>query len=112
MQRHCQSMTSVTFHVASHLCYYTLPSHQQVPSPVKAISMLSYHFLAISHLQQANHLKLIWKNHTQVQKVETDCQSRCSTRSGQLIRVSRIVIFVVLYKDFDVTQVHTGRSYL
>jgi hypothetical protein len=30
-QSHCQSMTSMTFHVASRLCYYTLPSHQQVP---------------------------------------------------------------------------------
>jgi hypothetical protein len=43
------------------------------PSPVKAISMLSYHFLTISRLQQANHLKSIWKNHTQAQqKVEID----------------------------------------
>jgi hypothetical protein len=71
--------------------------------------MLSYHFLAISHLQQANHLKSIWKNRTQAQqKVETDYQIRCSTWSGQLIGVSRITAFVVFYKDIDVTQVHTG----
>jgi hypothetical protein len=83
------------------------------PSPVKAISMLSYHFLAIHRLQQANHLKSIWMNHTRVQqKVETDYQSRCSIQSGQLIRVSRIIAFVVFYKDFDVTHVHTGGSYL
>jgi hypothetical protein len=79
------------------------------PSLVKAISMLSYNFLAISHLQQANHLKSIWKNHTRAQqKVEIDYQSHCSTRSGQLIEVSRMVTFVVFYKGFVVTRVHTG----
>jgi hypothetical protein len=80
-------------------------------SPVKVISMLSYHFLVISHLQQANHLKSIWMNHTRVQqKVEIDYQSRCSTWSGQLIGVSRIAAFVVFYKDFDVTHVPTSGS--
>jgi hypothetical protein len=75
--------------------------------------MLSYHFLAISRLQQANHLKSIWMNHTRVQqKVETDYQSRCSTQSGQLIKVSRIATFVVFYKDFNVTHGHTDGSYL
>jgi hypothetical protein len=79
------------------------------PSPVKVISMLSYHFLAISCLQQATHLKSIWKNHTRAQqKVEIHYQSCCSTQSGQLIGVSRIVAFVVFYKDFDVTRVHTS----
>jgi hypothetical protein len=79
------------------------------PSPVKVIFMLSYHFLAISHLQQANHSKTIWTNHTRVQqKMETYYQSRCSTRSGQLIGVSRIAAFVVFYKGFNVTHVHTG----
>jgi hypothetical protein len=98
-------MTSVTFHVASRLHYYT--------PPFKVIYMLSYHFLVISRLQQANHLKSIWMNHTRVQqKVETDYQSHCSTRSGQLIGVSRIAAFVVFYKDFDVTHVHTGGSCL
>jgi hypothetical protein len=83
------------------------------PSLVKAISMLSYHLLAISRLQQANHLKSIWKNHTRAQqKVEIDYQSRCSTQSGQLIRVSRIAVFVIFYKDFDVTRVHTGGNCL
>jgi hypothetical protein len=82
-------------------------------SPIKALSMLSYHFLAISHLHQVSHLKSIWKNHTQAQqKVETDYQSRCSTKSGQLIGVSGIVTFVVFYKDLDVTRVHTGGTYL
>jgi hypothetical protein len=113
MQSHCQSMTYVIFHVASRLRSYTSPSHQQVPPLVKAISMLSYHFLAISYLQQASHLKSIWKNHTRVQqKVETDYHSHYSTQSGQLIRVSWIAAFVVFYKDFDVTRVHTGGSYL
>jgi hypothetical protein len=75
--------------------------------------MLSYRFLAISRLQQANHLKSIWKNHTRAQqKVETDYQSRCSTWSGQLIGVSRMVTFMVFYKDFDVTQVHTSGNCL
>jgi hypothetical protein len=79
------------------------------PSSVKAISMLSYHFLAISRLQQANHLKSIWKNYTRAQqKVGTDYQRHCSTRSGQLIGVSRITAFVVFYKDFDVTRVYTS----
>jgi hypothetical protein len=83
------------------------------PSLVKVISMLIYHFLAISRLQQANHLKSIWMNHTWVQqKVETYYQRRCSTWSGQLIRVSRIAAFVVFYKDFDITHVHTGGSFL
>jgi hypothetical protein len=83
------------------------------PSPVKAISMLSYHFSAIINLQQANHLKSIWKNHTRVQQeVKTNYHSRCSTQSGQLIGVSRIAAFVVFYKNFDVTRVHTGGSCL
>jgi hypothetical protein len=85
----------------------------RVPLPVKAISMVSYHFLAINHMQQANHLKSIWMNHTQVQqKVETDYQSCCGTRSGQLIGVSMITTFVVFYKDFDVTHVHSRGSCL
>jgi hypothetical protein len=75
--------------------------------------MLSCHFLAIIHLQQANHLKSIWKNRTRAQqKVEIDYQSRCRTRSGQLIGVSRIAAFVVFYKDIDVTQVHIGGNCL
>jgi hypothetical protein len=83
------------------------------PSLVKAISMLSYHFLAINRMQQANHLKSIWMNHTRVQqKLEIDYQSCCSTPSGQLIRVSRIAAFVVFDKDFDVTHVHTSGSCL
>jgi hypothetical protein len=83
------------------------------PLQVKVISMLSYHLMAISRPQQANHLKSIWTNHTWVQqKVETNYQSRYSTRSGQLIGVSRIAAFVVFYKDFDVTHVHTGGSRL
>jgi hypothetical protein len=83
------------------------------PSLVKAISMLSYHFLAINRMQQANHLKSIWMNHTRVQqKLEIDYQSCCSTPSGQLIRVSRIAAFVVFDKDFNVTHVHTSGSCL
>jgi hypothetical protein len=46
------------------------------------------------------------------QKVKTDYESRCSTRSGKLIEVSRIAAFVVFYKDFDVTHVHTGGNSL
>jgi hypothetical protein len=79
------------------------------PSQVKAISILSYHFLAISHVRQANHLKSIWMDHIRAQqKVKTDYQSHYSTQSGQPIRVSRIAAFVVFYKDFNVTRVHTG----
>jgi hypothetical protein len=82
-------------------------------SPVQALSMVSYHFLTISHLQQANRLKSIWKNRTLAQqKVETDYQSHCSIRSGQLIGVSRIKAFVVFYKDHDVSWLHTGGNYL
>jgi hypothetical protein len=82
-------------------------------SPFNAPSMSNYHFLTISCLQQANHLKSIWKNRTLVQqKVETDYQIRCSTQSGQLVRVRRITSFVVFYKDIDVTRVHSGGNYL
>jgi hypothetical protein len=37
-------------------------------------------------------------------------QSHCSTQSGLLIGVSRFAAFVVFYKDFDVTHVHTSGS--
>jgi hypothetical protein len=58
------------------------------PSLVKDISMFIYHFMFISHLQQANYLKSIWRNLTLAQqKVESDYQSRYSTQSGQLIGV-------------------------
>jgi hypothetical protein len=67
--------------------------------------MSSYHFLTISPLQQANHLKSICKNRTLAQqKVETDYQICCSTWSGQPIGLSRIRAFVVFYKDIDVTR--------
>jgi hypothetical protein len=75
--------------------------------------MSRYHFLKISCLQQANHLKSIWKNRTLAQqKMETDYQSRCSIQSGQLIGVSRIMAFVAFYKGIDVTWVDTGGNCL
>jgi hypothetical protein len=82
-------------------------------SLVKALSMMIYHFLTISHLQQANHLKSIWKNRALAQqKVEIDYQSSCSIQSGQLIEVSRIWAFVVFYKELDVSWLHTGGNCL
>jgi hypothetical protein len=44
--------------------------------------------------------------------VEIDYRGHCSTRSGQLIRVSRIRAFVVFYKDIDVTLLHSSGNYM